>query len=106
MLRAQAEAAYRPISTLRPDVPRALELVVERALQRDPAARFQTAKEMQAALYQALGPRVPGKAASTIVGALLWGELGESNTEITEMLVNPMALPQLPPMPPPVPTRV
>jgi serine/threonine protein kinase len=92
MLRAQAEPAWRPPSAIRPDTPKRLEAVAEKALARDPAARFQSAKEMQAALYAAVGPRSEGQVSSTIVGALLWGELGESKTEMTQLLSQPRSL--------------
>lgn len=40
----------RPVSALRPDVPARLAQAVERALMREPRARFQTARELCAAL--------------------------------------------------------
>jgi serine/threonine-protein kinase len=86
MLRAQASPNYRSPSMIRQNIPQALEEIVARALAREPADRFDTAAEMKAALHAAIGPRVEEKASSTIVGALLWGELGESKTEITVLL--------------------
>jgi serine/threonine-protein kinase len=41
-----------PPSTIRPDYPPALEAIVMRGLQQDPADRFQTAEELQLALEQ------------------------------------------------------
>jgi serine/threonine-protein kinase len=43
-------ATPRPLSEKRPDIPKALDLVVLRALAKDPAARYQSAEEMDADL--------------------------------------------------------
>jgi serine/threonine protein kinase len=42
----------RPLTTLDPSIPRELAVVVERALRKDPALRFQTLREMQEQLAQ------------------------------------------------------
>lgn len=88
MLRQQAEPQYRPPSSVRPELSKAIDDVVRTALARDPAERYQTAAEMQAALYSVLGARSARLNSSTIVGALLWGELGSAKTEITELLAS------------------
>jgi beta-lactam-binding protein with PASTA domain len=43
-------ATPRPLTEKRPDIPRALEMVVLRALAKEPAARYQSAEEMDADL--------------------------------------------------------
>src|SRR5439155_817073 len=43
-------ATPRPLTDKRPDIPKALEMVVLRALAKDPAARYQSAEEMDADL--------------------------------------------------------
>ena len=70
VIRQQIEARPKPLRQLRPDVPRELEKVVERAMEKDPRKRFQNATEMAKAL-RALGParaerprKVRGKAPS------------------------------------------
>ncbi|MEY4376707.1 MAG: hypothetical protein RJB26_1257 [Pseudomonadota bacterium] len=45
-----ANAAHPPLETLRPDLPPAAALVVDHALEKDPARRFQTGNEMADAL--------------------------------------------------------
>ncbi|MEW5848518.1 MAG: serine/threonine-protein kinase [Myxococcota bacterium] len=45
----------QPPSTVKPGIPRELDQVVMRALEKDPAARFQSAEEMGAALLDAMG---------------------------------------------------
>jgi serine/threonine protein kinase len=55
MLDAVIKAAVPDIRTLRPDLPAGLVAILDKALKRDPAARFQTAAEMQAALEALAG---------------------------------------------------
>jgi serine/threonine-protein kinase len=43
-------ATPRPLTDTRPDIPKALDMVVQRALAKDPAARYQNAEEMDADL--------------------------------------------------------
>jgi serine/threonine-protein kinase len=50
VLRAVQSSAIAPPARLNPDVPEALSAIVMRALERDPAARFQSAQEMERAL--------------------------------------------------------
>ncbi|WP_342381338.1 protein kinase [Myxococcus stipitatus] len=52
VLRAVQHSVIPPPARLNPAVPEALDAVVMRALERDPAARFQTAGEMERALAQ------------------------------------------------------
>jgi serine/threonine protein kinase len=52
VLRAVQQSAIPPPARLNPDVPEDLDAVVVRALDRDPAARFQTAGELERALAQ------------------------------------------------------
>jgi serine/threonine-protein kinase len=71
-----------PVSAWRGDVPTGLVAVIDRAMTKDPAARYQTAAEMRAALapWSSLGPSTPAPsplaasgpvdaAAATIAGA-------------------------------------
>ncbi|MFP2913160.1 protein kinase domain-containing protein, partial [Pyxidicoccus sp. 3LFB2] len=52
VLRAVQQSAIPPPARLNPDVPADLDAAVVRALDRDPAARFQTAGELERALAQ------------------------------------------------------
>jgi serine/threonine-protein kinase len=45
-----ANAPHPPLRTIRPDLPPCVGLIVDRALQKDPARRFATAAEMARAL--------------------------------------------------------
>ena len=54
ILAKQLTATPTPIRDLRSDVPRAFELVLDRMLAKDPAARYQTAAEVSQALVAAL----------------------------------------------------
>src|SRR5262245_15066101 len=65
------QATPEPLTVKRPDAPKALEQVVLRALAKDPAARYQSAEEMDADLERfARGLRVPREteeAATTVL---------------------------------------
>jgi serine/threonine-protein kinase len=50
LLFAIVEQQPAPLSQSRPDIPRELVAIIERAMQKDPARRFQSADEMRAAL--------------------------------------------------------
>ena len=52
IMRAHVEAAPPHARPLRPDLPEALDAVIARALAKDPAERFQTAKDMARALRE------------------------------------------------------
>jgi serine/threonine-protein kinase len=50
-----ANDPHTPLSTIRPDLPQAVERIVDRALAKSPEDRFQTATEMAVALRAAQG---------------------------------------------------
>src|SRR5260370_32537925 len=54
ILMKQATATPLPIQQHRSDIPATLAVVVDRALAKDPAERFQTAEELSRALVEAL----------------------------------------------------
>ena len=64
MLFAIVEQSPEPLSRLRPDVPPGLVAVVERAMAKDPDARYPSAEAMRAAL----APYLPGTATATLSG--------------------------------------
>lgn len=55
-----AAGQFVPLATVRPDLPPAVSALVERALRRDPAERFASAREMARALDEAV-PSKPGE---------------------------------------------
>ncbi|MEQ8980602.1 MAG: hypothetical protein RL846_21860, partial [Deltaproteobacteria bacterium] len=95
MLRAQTRPNQVPPSKLRDDVSPELDAVVMRALHPDPAQRFEDADEFCAALRGAIPEDKSQGAAATIVSDLLWGELGESKTEVTQLLSRVTSSPNL-----------
>src|ERR671916_993011 len=62
LARQQDTRAPQPLHELDPQIPRALSLVVARALHRDPAQRYRDAAEMEAALRDGLEGRAPAGA--------------------------------------------
>jgi predicted ATPase len=79
-----------PPRVLRPDVPRPLEILILRLLEKNPAARFQTATEVAAALHNCLDENaVEGDAdaapAVAILDALSRGRLIGRATELAEV---------------------
>ena len=52
-IRMHTKESYPPASELRPDLPRELEQIVNRALEKDPNSRYQTANEMARDLQRA-----------------------------------------------------
>ena len=60
IMRAQVEQVPVPPIELNPSVPARISAIILKALAKDPAARFQSAKEFQAALYDAGYVAQPG----------------------------------------------
>jgi serine/threonine-protein kinase len=58
LLGAIMHSAPPPVRSLRSDIPQVLEAVIEKAMQKDPAARFQSAPELGAALLPLASQRV------------------------------------------------
>jgi serine/threonine protein kinase len=112
MLRAQVQPEYRPPSAVRGDVPAALDAVCRRALAVRPEARYPSAAAFREALLAAVPLDHEGPQVSTLVGALLWGELDRAKTEVTHLLefgaptpppgAEPLGPRPGPPPPPPV----
>ncbi len=57
-----------PPSSVAPDVPKEIDAIVMRGLDRDPAKRYQTAREMALALEEALPPATASQIASWVDG--------------------------------------
>ena len=60
---AHARGEVQHLRDLRPDLPLSFVATIERALESDPARRYRTAGEMDAALRQSLDPRAAGQPA-------------------------------------------
>jgi len=70
VMRAQIEHAPPPPSRFAPGMPRELEAVILRAVEKDPAARFAVAEEFRAHLEAAAGPAYAASEATTAEYAL------------------------------------
>lgn len=86
MLRAQAAPKIAPPSSFRDDVSPAVDAVTMRALAFEPQDRFETAADFMTALRDAIPERKSEGALATLVGDMLWGELGQEKTEVTKLL--------------------
>jgi beta-lactam-binding protein with PASTA domain len=76
----------RPPSELRPDVPHDLDLVVLRALAKEPADRYQSAAAMDADLETvARGGHVPGDTAEAATVVLSGGRVVDAPTGVTQV---------------------
>lgn len=68
LLRFAATPVFRAPSILRSDVPKAVDRVLQKALAIDPDARFQSARELEVALLEAIGgPFPPASALRALV---------------------------------------
>lgn len=81
-----------PASALRPDLPAGIDAVVARAMAKDPAARFGSAREMTAQLAQVLGDDVPapGRALGAVVPR---ADAGPTPTGVSPVAVAPVPAP-------------
>jgi beta-lactam-binding protein with PASTA domain/predicted Ser/Thr protein kinase len=76
----------RPPSELRPDIPRDLDLVVLRALAKEPADRYQSAAAMDADLEAvARGGRVPSDTTEAATVVLSGGRVVDAPTGVTQV---------------------
>jgi eukaryotic-like serine/threonine-protein kinase len=93
-------APIPPLSALRSDIPAALGAAVQRALERDPERRFQTAEEMAAALGRCTpGREMMARGVSLLVEATM--DVGVSGPQPQPARATPARPPT--PAPPPAP---
>lgn len=77
-------------SSLNPDVSPELDAVVTKALQKDPAFRYQSADEMKADLVRVLAGQSPSVATPALVGAAVSAPVDQAAA--TRVLVNPVTV--------------
>ncbi|MGQ0733232.1 MAG: protein kinase domain-containing protein [Acidobacteriota bacterium] len=86
--------------SIRRELPAALQQVIERCLRKDPAARFQTAREVRSSLADALGSRSAGAIAAAVeqsIAVLPFASLSASPDDaffadgVTEEILNALA---------------
>jgi serine/threonine protein kinase len=80
-----------PITEFRPEVPPALDMAVRRALERDPALRYESALEMATALAAGLQGEQPATAAFQTASTQM---LGGDDVDATQALPRTTALPR------------
>lgn len=97
MLRAQVAPNFTPPSQHNDQVPAALDEICATALAIEPEGRFPSAQAFLQALREVVPEREEEAPLATVVGKMLWGELGASKTEVTKLLsvVAPIAQPEI-----------
>lgn len=93
VLKAVQQSAIAPPARLNPEVPQDLSEVVLRALQRDPALRFQTAGELERALGECV-LRHARSVDDTDVGAFVRQVLESDKVQEADKVQEPQAAPQ------------
>jgi serine/threonine-protein kinase len=103
------EIAMKHLSTIpeapsakRPDVPRDLDLIVTRALAKDPDDRYQSAEEMNADLERFLRGAAVSPVTEESATQIMRAPAGPLAATAATMIAPPRRSPALPPPPPPV----
>jgi serine/threonine protein kinase len=86
MLKASLRPEQRTAAAVRSDVPPALEVVLARALEVDRTRRFESAREMAAALRSAVRGRVSAAEVRALADEELLRELADSRTQVTALV--------------------
>jgi eukaryotic-like serine/threonine-protein kinase len=91
MLVASLAPQFVPPSEIRPDIPKALDRVMEKALSLDRDARYQSARDFKAAFRAVLPPSGEViRPMQSLIGDLFARQLPERKSEIAELLSLPL----------------
>ncbi|MCC7385661.1 MAG: protein kinase [Deltaproteobacteria bacterium] len=90
MLQASVQPVYEPPSLHRPDAPRALDKLLEKALAYDPADRFQSAREFLDALRAIVPARRSTGGMASLIDDLFARILPERKSEVSALLALPL----------------
>jgi serine/threonine protein kinase len=91
LLRSLSGAEFEPPHRVHPQFPRELEAIIERALQRDPSKRYETAAALRSDLERWLaksGPLLTEADVARVVAERRGGELEKRESSIREALTN------------------
>jgi eukaryotic-like serine/threonine-protein kinase len=91
-----------PPSALRPEVPHALDLVVMRALAKNPDDRYQSAEEMDADLERIVGGESVSRETEDVGTQIMRLPVGPYAPTAATMITPPNYAAQIPPLPPPI----
>lgn len=95
VLRRQSEPIFRPPSALRADLPPDVDDICERALAPAPKDRLPSTAAFETLLRASmLTSEQDGGVLSTLVGEMLWGELGQDKSNVTQLLSLNIDLPE------------
>lgn len=90
MLQASVQPVYEPPSLHRPDAPKALDKLLEKALAYDPANRFQSAREFLDALRAIVPERRSSGGMASLIDDLFARVLPERKSEVSALLALPL----------------
>jgi serine/threonine protein kinase len=90
MLRRSVEPTFEPPSRFRPDVPRGLDEVLQKALELDPNQRFQSAAEFLTAIRAVVPERKSAGGMITLISELFATSLPERKGELSQLLRLPL----------------
>lgn len=90
MLRRSVEPAFEPPSRFRPDVPRGLDEVLQKALELDPNQRFQSASDFLTAIRAVVPERKSAGGMITLISELFSTSLPERKSELSQLLRLPL----------------
>lgn len=88
VLKESLRPRFRPPSSLRDDVPVALDRICQRALALEPGERFESASDFLRALTEARNTKAAREPARTLVNELLLAELTQSRVEAYALLAS------------------
>ncbi len=94
MLEQSAKPFFRPPSTLREEVPSALDHVLQKALAPEPEGRFQTAEAFIQSLQHATQEAAPDEVMRTLLGQILPTDLSVTRQEISALMAQHVQLSQ------------
>lgn len=90
MLRRSVEPTFEPPSRFRPDVPRGLDEVLQKALELDANRRYQSAAEFLAAIRAVVPERKSAGGMMTLISELFSTSLPERKSELSQLLRLPL----------------
>lgn len=94
MLRASLNPEWRPPSEFRPDVPKALDAVIKKAVAIEPDDRYPSARAFVSALREVVPPAKSAGGTASLIRELFGDAQAERNRELAYLLSQPLPAPE------------